>query len=100
MILPVLRFISAIYLIIIVYSNTESDYNITKAVNHTTTNQLIFDLYPDNNLDSDFDHFIPKKITQNQLIQLTYLAKYTSIENTSLAKNKYQYLRPRAPPLS
>lgn len=93
-----LRFISAVYLIIIICSNTEPSYDITKAVNHTESNPLIFDLYSDNNLDSDFDHLIPKTTPKNQLVQLTYLAKYTSLENVSLVKNKYQYLRPRAPP--
>lgn len=95
-----LKFFSAIYLFLIICSNTESDYDITKTVNNTASNQLICDLYPDESLDSDFEHLIPRTAPNNQLLQLTYIAKHISKENVPLVKNKYQYLRPRAPPLA
>ncbi|MCI2285572.1 hypothetical protein L3081_21985 [Colwellia sp. MSW7] len=95
-----LKLVSAIYLFIIICSNTESGYDITKTVNNSVSNQLVFDLYPDDNLDLDLDHLIPKTAYNNKLLQLTYIAKQLSKEDAPLVKNKYQYLRPRAPPLT
>lgn len=94
----VFRFIFAICLFFVTCFDAELGYDIASEVNTTSFNQLIFEPYPDIDSEVDFDSLISNTTTHTQSLQLTYLSKYASKENTNLLKNKYQYVRPRAPP--
>lgn len=95
-----LKFISVICVIFIISSFSEWGYDTANEKKTITSKLLTFDTYPDIDSDLDFDNSFTKSSSRNQPLQLTYIAKHNTTENTTLLKNKYQYVRPRAPPIS
>lgn len=95
-----LKLIGAIYLFLIVNLYADSGYSIENKTNKTTVNLSTFDSYYDVDLDDEFDNdqLILKSASNNQFLQITYLANYFTTKHQPLLKNKYPILHPRAPP--
>ena len=95
------KFIFAIVLLFLANSKGESGYSVADEINPDTSRQLIFDALTGIELDSEpsFDASMINIDKNNRILQLTYLYKYSSKKHLPLLNNKFQYLRPRAPPL-
>jgi hypothetical protein len=95
------KFIFAIVLLFVANSKSESGYSVADEINSDTSSQFIVDALTKIELDSEpeFDPSITYIDKNNQILQLSYLSKYSSKKHLPLLNSKFQYLRPRAPPL-
>ena len=96
----VYKFIFAIFLFVLINSNSELVHSITDEKNSTTSNLLIFDIFSDIELELelDFDSLFIDSDQNNRVIQLTYLLKHSNQKHFITLNNKFEYLQPRAPP--
>lgn len=94
------KLIFAIFIFCATNSHAESVYNIADEISSNTSSHLIFDALTEIEVDSEleFDLSIDNIDHNNRIIQLTYLSQYSHNNNVLLLNNKFQYLRPRAPP--
>tara|TARA_R110001583_G_scaffold53736_4_gene165358 strand:+ start:7647 stop:7943 length:297 start_codon:yes stop_codon:yes gene_type:complete len=94
------KFIFAIVLLFLANSKSESGYSVADEINSDTSSQFIVDALTDIELDPDFDPSMAHIDKKNQILQLSYLSKYSSKKHLPLLNSKFQYLRPRAPPFT
>ncbi|TWX70277.1 hypothetical protein [Colwellia hornerae] len=94
------KFIFAILLFFITSSNGEQGYSIVDEKNSNTAQPLIFDVSSDIECDVEPDLLITSNKTNNRINQITYLFNDSTNKNIILLNEKFQYLRPRAPPLN
>ena len=94
------KFIFAIVLFFVASSKDESGYSVADEITPDMSSQFIFNAVTDIGLDAElnFDLSINNVDTNNRILQLTYLFKYSSKKHLPLLNNKFQYLLPRAPP--
>jgi hypothetical protein len=94
------KFIFAIVLLFVANSKNESGYSFADEINSGMSSQSIFDAFTDVELDTEpnIDLSMTNIDKNNRILQLTYLSKYSSKKHLPLLNNKFQYLRPRAPP--
>lgn len=81
-------------------SKNESGYSFADEINSDMSSQSIFDAFTDIEVDTEpnFDASKANIDRNNRILQLTYRSKYSSNTHLPLLNNKFQYLRPRAPP--
>jgi hypothetical protein len=94
------KFIFAIVLLFVANSKSESGYSVADEINSDTSSQFIVDALTDIELDPGFDPSMTHIDKKNQILQLSYLSKYSSKKHLPLLNSKFQYLRPRAPPFT
>jgi hypothetical protein len=94
------KFIFAIVLLFVASSKDESGYSAANEIYSDTSSQFIIDALTDIEVDTEpnFDTSKTNIDRNNRILQLTYLSEYSSKKNLPLLNNKFQYLRPRAPP--
>jgi hypothetical protein len=94
------KIIFLIFLLCITNSKGESGKSVVNEINANTSSHFIFDVVTDieSDLELDLDLSITNVVKNPLIIQLSYLSKYSRKTHISLLNNKFQYLRPRAPP--